>query len=84
MRVRVLSAPPPSSLTTGLAATVIFVSTRFMLSMIYISPMKFGVILSLFPGWHSHLRVAVLDCSEESNTETCREYEITAYPTVKV
>ncbi|XP_032220136.1 sulfhydryl oxidase 1 isoform X1 [Nematostella vectensis] len=33
--------------------------------------------------WKSVIRVAAIDCAEESNLDTCREFGIEAYPTIK-
>ncbi|XP_072504594.1 sulfhydryl oxidase 1 isoform X2 [Notamacropus eugenii] len=33
--------------------------------------------------WSPVLKVAALDCAEEANSETCRNFGISAYPTVK-
>lgn len=40
--------------------------------------------ISLFPDWESAIRVGVLDCGEEGNYETCKEYGIHYYPTFRV
>lgn len=38
----------------------------------------------LFSDWESAIRVGVLDCGEEENYETCKEYGIHYYPTFRV
>lgn len=38
----------------------------------------------LFSDWESAIRIGVLDCGEEENYETCKEYGIHFYPTVRV
>jgi len=38
----------------------------------------------LFSDWESAIRVGVLDCGEEENYETCKEYGIHFYPTFRV
>lgn len=35
-------------------------------------------------GWQQYLQVGVVDCSDEKNVDVCRQYEISAYPTIKV
>lgn len=40
--------------------------------------------ISLFADWESAIRVGVLDCGEEGNYETCKEYGIHYYPTLRV
>jgi len=40
--------------------------------------------ISLFSDWESAIRIGVLDCGEEENYETCKEYGIHYYPTVRV
>uniref|UniRef100_A0A8C3Q145 Sulfhydryl oxidase n=1 Tax=Chrysolophus pictus TaxID=9089 RepID=A0A8C3Q145_CHRPC len=37
----------------------------------------------LFSDWESAIRIGVLDCGEEENYETCKEYGIHFYPTVR-
>lgn len=34
-------------------------------------------------GWRNYVKVGVIDCSNEKNSQTCRNYEIMAYPTVR-
>ena len=38
----------------------------------------------LFTEWGGRLKVAVIDCSESKNQETCRKYNVMGYPSVKV
>jgi len=33
--------------------------------------------------WHNVIRVAAIDCADDANTATCREYEVMGYPTLK-
>lgn len=40
--------------------------------------------ISLLSDWESAIRVGVLDCGEEENYETCKEYGIYYYPTFRV
>ena len=37
----------------------------------------------IFLGWHRVVRVGALDCADEANSATCREYEVMGYPTLK-
>lgn len=39
---------------------------------------------SLFSDWEPAIRIGVLDCGEEDNYETCKEYGIYYYPTFRV
>ncbi|CAI6363615.1 unnamed protein product [Macrosiphum euphorbiae] len=34
-------------------------------------------------GWRNYVKVGVIDCSNEINSQTCRDYEVMAYPTVR-
>ncbi|VVC24952.1 Thioredoxin domain,ERV/ALR sulfhydryl oxidase domain,Thioredoxin, conserved site,Thioredoxin-like fold [Cinara cedri] len=34
-------------------------------------------------GWRKYVKVGVIDCSNQSNSQTCRNYEVMAYPTVR-
>ncbi|XP_023215806.1 sulfhydryl oxidase 2-like [Centruroides sculpturatus] len=35
-------------------------------------------------GWKNIIKVAAVDCSDDINVQLCRNYKVTAYPTVKV
>lgn len=37
----------------------------------------------LFTGWRNYVKVGVIDCSNEINSQICRDYEVMAYPTVR-
>lgn len=34
-------------------------------------------------GWRNYVKVGAIDCSNEINSQTCRNYEVMAYPTVR-
>lgn len=34
-------------------------------------------------GWRNYVKVGAIDCSNETNSQTCRNYEVMAYPTVR-
>ena len=34
-------------------------------------------------GWKSMIRLAAIDCADDSNVATCRNYDIMGYPTLK-
>ncbi|CAH1736277.1 sulfhydryl oxidase 1-like [Aphis gossypii] len=34
-------------------------------------------------GWRNYVKVGVIDCSNELNSQICRDYEIMAYPTIR-
>ncbi|XP_060850928.1 sulfhydryl oxidase 1-like [Rhopalosiphum padi] len=34
-------------------------------------------------GWRNYVKVGVIDCSNEINSQICRDYEVMAYPTVR-
>lgn len=36
-----------------------------------------------FAGWRKYVKVGVIDCSNQTNSQTCRNYEVMAYPTVR-
>ncbi|XP_067140926.1 sulfhydryl oxidase 2-like isoform X2 [Centruroides vittatus] len=37
-----------------------------------------------YKGWKNIIKVAAVDCSDDINVQLCRNYKVTAYPTVKV
>ena len=39
--------------------------------------------IPLFLGWSSVMRLAAIDCAQDENVATCRDYEIMGYPSLK-
>ena len=40
-------------------------------------------IFKLLSGWKSMIRLAAIDCAQDENVATCRNYDIMGYPTLK-
>ena len=41
------------------------------------------LILTSFSGWKSMIRLAAIDCAQDENVATCRDFEIMGYPSLK-
>ena len=39
--------------------------------------------LPIFSDWKSIIKLAVIDCAQDENVATCRDYEIMGYPSLK-